>query len=234
MAQKVFDSFDEANNTALTDHSPNLGGPGNWTAFATAGVFGQILGSTDVLRTSANGGTARIGYSPPTAPATKNQDIILHVSQLAGSAGSALCGMGRIAAADTMYGMSIYPAGDNVLRIWKMVAGVRTVLQAPAVAGAIDTFYMLELRDGSQRLLSAANLAGPYSPIATANDNDGALDVVGHWGLGMGSWAQAGDSIHRFNHMTEISFEEPDIAAGQPTWRRHGGLWHPRRIGRGF
>lgn len=196
----VTDTFTDANNTALTSHTGELGA--TWTAHVSRPTVPQIS-DANRLRGTAGAGSACLDYASGV-PASADYDVEIDAVCITDVASTEVSAMGRIdTAAETGY-YATYWSGSHFSELKKIVAGAATSLGTYShtiSAGGGSARIKLEMRstaiklyvDGTERVaavdsaITDAGRAGmrnfyTTAPTNAANyhvDNFAATDPVG-------------------------------------------------------
>jgi hypothetical protein len=192
---KVWDTFTESADTALTSHTPDIGT--GWTEVydsTTPGTDAVVIASSDIVE-AGYGGENDTGqaYTAQPAPTGADQDISITLKALDTSTGTKPVGIfGRRTDNSNFYHLQILPElntnGYDTVILWKFVGAVDTQLGSFDATLAVGDTIKLEIRDATKKVY----INGVERISSTYNE----LTEAGTWGIYFGNYNGAGHGGH--------------------------------------
>ncbi len=212
MGVVVNDTFTEASNTNLVDHTPDTGT--SWIAVAETGtVILHIVGVSDTVTSDGTEASDRVVYKSAPDPTEVNYDVEVTLATDAGvgSDDDPWAIFARLVDDDNFYAVVIHREERTPdVKLIKKISGTVTELATAVNAGGNDgDVFRFEVRDTSPRLAVYMN----DSLLSGMTSDDTSLTAAGAAGLGMGNIAVTTDDINTGWELDDYTVTEFAAAA---------------------
>jgi uncharacterized delta-60 repeat protein len=219
---RVWDTFTESSDTALTSHTPDIGT--GWTEVfddTTPGTNAQVIASRDIVQ-AGDGDETNTGqaYTAQPDPTSVDQAISITLSALETDNNTKPVGIfGRRTDNDNFYYVRILPNGHDTydtVELWKMVSGTPTSLGSYDATLAANTVIKLEIRDASKKVY--------VDGTERISSSDNTLTGAGTWGLFFGNYNGTGGNCRTTWDLDNFLAEEPVSWYGDSCWKYRKNL----------
>ncbi len=210
MATEIFnDTFTEASDTALADHTPGPTGTA-WAEISNnSGETIDVIAASDVVKASGDAAGKVTFHTCTPVPSVADYDVECTITVNAG--GDDLKGISARHDNLGQFSGTYYFATvvGNAQVLGKNVAGTKSQLGTSSTTFANGDKIKLEVRTDNQEYFADTG-AGFVSLINKQNDDsDDGLDEIGRAGYGMGaSFDDATADVHSANEMDDFIVTE--------------------------
>lgn len=203
------DTFTEAANTNLVNHTPDTGA--SWTQIEkSGGQVGRVQGAVGYARITGNETDDRWIGSADETPVTNEYDVRhTHEQDASDNAQFTFFTLARMTDASNYYLAQVRPGPQNPDReIWKTVAGTDTQITTANVGN--DAAHKFEIRDATKRYYGGVDFDNLTQDMTTT---DNAITAIGEGGLGWGNAVASNADMNTSWHIDEFWVDEVDVVA---------------------